>query len=149
MGNKNTVADVSITHSCNISSVNDSANHQLSAANKAASGKYAKYIPDCLKSGYDFLALIFETYGAIHKDAYDLIIELASRHSALGRIPKSVCIQYWFTRFSVALQVSNAKMFISKINRVNNKNIMSYAIINPSFQCDTNAVVRESCRNDD
>ena len=145
---RDVLGDVNITHPCNLSSIGDSSRKALAAAKKGASNKNYKYVDLCQKAGFDFVPLIFETFGAIHQDAFDVIVELATKHSMFSRIPKGVCIQYWFARFSVALQVHNARMFISKVARINNRNILSYASINPGFLCSSNLVINESLREE-
>jgi hypothetical protein len=146
---RDVLGDVNITHPCNLSSVGDSSKKALAAAKKGASNKNSKYVDLCQKAGFDFIPLIFETFGAIHQDAFDVIVELATKHSMFSRIPKGVCIQYWFARFSVSLQVHNARMFISKVARINNRNILSYASINPGFLCSSNVVITESLRKEE
>ena len=140
---RDVLGDVNITHPCNASLIGECARKALAAAKKGAANKNSKYVELCQKSGFDFVPLIFESFGAIHQDAFEIIIQLASRHSALSSIPKSVCIQYWFSRFSVSLQVNNARMFISKVNRINSRNLMCYASINPGFLCSSNMMSNE------
>jgi hypothetical protein len=116
--------DVRLTHPGTDSNIRcGSAKEAGKSASRSATEKNSKFQEQSNDNDFDFLPIIFESYGHIHSDAKILIDALIVRISELHQIPKSVLTNYWYGRLSIQLQIGNAKLLNTRSRRCITKQI--------------------------
>ena len=82
--------------------------------NYARLHKHARYDQGFQTSDYDFVAMVFETGGALNDEGLDVlkqILRCASKNSRMGH--SSYCARAW-ARISCCIQISVAKMILNR-----------------------------------
>jgi len=119
--NDNYVLDVSVTHACNISSINFKSDKKKGiSARKREISKNTTYLKPANNNNLHFIPVVFETHGRVGNDAIKLIEDLIKRGwNTHGRVmPLSVIREYWNKRISVALQKGNARMLLGRTAKI-------------------------------
>ena len=76
--------------------------------------KYDRYEEGFKGSDYDFVALVFETSGAVNEDGLQVLKQIfrcASKRSCIGH--STFCARAW-ARISSCIQISAAKMILNR-----------------------------------
>ena len=82
--------------------------------NYATLHKHARYDTAFKASNYDFIAMVFETSGAVNAEGLDILRQIfrcASKRSGMGH--SSFCARAW-ARLSCCLQISVAQMILNR-----------------------------------
>lgn len=122
------LADVTITHPApaNTTSITESMQLPLHFAKHQENRKIRRYGEAVRQMHQKFTPFAFETYGASGPVFSKYLKYLAARHLQLiswsnetDISARSTLVKYWRTRISCCLQRANAKLLISKANRIN------------------------------
>ena len=118
-----TLADVTITHpSPSHQTITQNMMTPLYFARAAEERKIRKYAQAARDNHHIFIPLALETFGAMGREMEKSLKKLASRY--LRTLPsaeisnRSVLMRFWRSKISCCLQKANAKLIISKANRV-------------------------------
>ena len=118
-----TLADVTITHpSPSHQSITLNMTRPLYFATAAEERKIRKYDRAARQINNTFIPMALETFGALGREANKFLKKLASRY--LRSLPnpeisnRSILMRYWRSKISCTLQRANAKLIISKSNRI-------------------------------
>jgi hypothetical protein len=104
--------DVSVTHP-------SLRNSNSSAAEIRINQKIAKYLEISNLSGFDFLPVVFESSGSMHRDVILLLQRLAKHASGPRRIPWSTLLAYFEKRLSMAFQNALTGALSSRLLAIN------------------------------
>lgn len=124
------LADVTVTHPspANPDSLSTSILQPLHFAKHAESRKIRRYQRAAEMMHHRFAPLALETYGAMGPALSSSLKALAIRfHRVLLADPapdlsaRSTLIRYWRVRISACLQRANARLILSKANRINSR----------------------------
>jgi hypothetical protein len=120
-----TLADVTITHpSPSNQQISDNMTSPLFFARAAEDRKIRKYGRAARENGHRFIPLAIETYGALGKEMDKKLKSLATKYTRsisnqyTDITARSTLMRYWRARISCCLQRANAKLIISKSNRI-------------------------------
>ena len=121
------LADVTITHPnpSTSTSMTEPMQIPLYFAKLQENRKIRRYGETIRLMRHEFAPLAFETYGATGPIFTKYLKRLASRHFQFISLnyetdisARSTLVRYWRTRISCCLQKANARLLISKANRV-------------------------------
>ena len=119
------LADVTITHpSPSNQPITPAMITPLHFARAAEERKIRRYERAASAMSHKFIPLAIETFGALGKRIDKMLKDLANRYfrSIQNQDPefnaKSVLMRYWRSKISCCLQKANAKLLISKENRI-------------------------------
>ena len=116
-GSKPILLDIAITHPCRVTILDKNTVEPLVAADTAYKDKVKSYenIQDNKsKEKYEFIPIIFESFGAFHPESKLLITKLIKKASINMGIPFSILNHYWMKRFAVTLQIGQASMMLHR-----------------------------------
>ena len=123
-----TLADITITHPS--LSQSTSAGNQITTplhfAKNAERKKIAKYSASAREINHKFIPMAIETYGSMGTPITTFLKESATRYfqqispdRETTHTARSTLIRYWRVKISTCLQRANAKLLISRTNRIN------------------------------
>ena len=116
---RDTVTDISITHPCTSSNLTKGCH---SAEGKAAdirySDKISRYKTLADNHNFDFIPIVFESFGRWHGAVKGFVEHTCSYISSRRSIPKSAITKFWKQRISVCLARANAAMIISRVLQI-------------------------------
>lgn len=79
------------------------------AASKREQEKYDKYKEIAKAAGMAFHPLVHEAYGRVGTQAHHLLKDCVAKIAELRRQPVATVLHYWRARFSLSLQISQAR----------------------------------------
>jgi hypothetical protein len=119
------LADVTITHPAPSGTISESMISPLYFAKYQESRKIRRYGEIVRAMGHAFAPLAIETYGATGPFLNKYLKQLARRYQQIihrnseeDPLGNSTLIRYWRTKISCCLQKANARLLISKTNRI-------------------------------
>lgn len=129
------LADVTITHPCPANqSITQPMLAPLFFAKAAEDRKIRKYGQAASSMQQAFIPMAFETYGASGPHFQAMLKRLAMRIRIFNQdFQQSTLIRFWRTRLSTCLQKCNARLILSKSNRVNSHSRQGTAPLFPSL----------------
>jgi hypothetical protein len=105
---------------------------KLRAAKSRYSQKITKYAPFMqTRPDAEFLPFVFETSGAIHADATQLLSKYANHAADIKKIPQAIIYDYFLKIVSVAFQRNLADSICSRLHNLSSKTPME--IVHPEF----------------
>jgi len=116
------ILDITVTHPATQAKINNNKTdiNKGRAARLQEQSKNREYAAMAENNDLHFSPIVFETYGTVGKIFADFleVNALAGWRKSEKSIPLSIIRDYWKKRFSVVLQVMNARMLLSRVDRV-------------------------------
>ena len=105
---------------------------KLRAAKSRYSQKITKYAPFMqTRPDAEFLPFVFETSGAMHADATQLLSKYANHAADIKKIPQAIIYDYFLKIVSVAFQRNLADSICSRLHNLSSKTPME--TVHPEF----------------
>ena len=94
------------------------------AAQRAADAKNRKYRSVCAANDSEFIPLVFESTGHMHKDLLDLITTITDHAAEIRKIPAHVLRNYYINTLSVTLHRCTAQAMIRRSAQIQGNSIL-------------------------
>ena len=113
---KDITLDVSITHPATPSNISSQKSDLIegSSADRTFSSKNSKFREIASKYDFNFIPIIFETYGYVHPTSLLFLNAIITKSASFHEVPRNIMKTYWIKRLSTALQIGQARHLISR-----------------------------------
>jgi len=115
-GEKDITLDVSITHPATSTNMTSQKSDSIegSSADRTFSSKNLKFREIASQHDFNFMPIIFETYGHVHSTSLSFLNAIITKSASFHEVPRTIMKNYWIKRLSAALQIGQARLLISK-----------------------------------